>query len=224
MPWLSSSAPGPSPTKTRRAFGLPTPKTRFLRPEHSLQRLQSPRALRTSSRSVGLSGPRAGTAATAGAGARWTAGARAVEPSGRGEPERAGAAAWITASSVTSVTSVETSRYSTTTGGTLDPSTVTRTDIAAEIASSVPSAEGCSSSPATSRCQPRYLRTSVRTCASESAAGSTSSATFDAPPLPATHGHAEGWHCGTPIRRSQAFSRPGSSRTGARRRGACGSP
>src|SRR5262249_13933134 len=49
MPWLSSSAPGPSPTKASRAFGFPTPKTMFFRPEQSLHRSQSPRARRTSS-------------------------------------------------------------------------------------------------------------------------------------------------------------------------------
>src|SRR5229473_1586286 len=54
MPWASSSAPGPSPTKTSSAFGLPTPKTICVRPLHSLHRWQSPISARISS-SVRLS-------------------------------------------------------------------------------------------------------------------------------------------------------------------------
>ena len=53
------------------------------------------------------------------------------------------------------VTSAETSRYSTTTGGLMDPSTVTSTDVAAAIAPSALSLEAWISSPTTSRCQPR---------------------------------------------------------------------
>ena len=48
-PWMSSSAPGASPTNIRSAFGLPTPKTTCLRPSVcSLQRVQSARARRGS--------------------------------------------------------------------------------------------------------------------------------------------------------------------------------
>src|SRR5215813_932099 len=46
-PCASSSAPGPSPTKTSSALGLPSAKTMFLRALWSLQRLQSPRSSRT---------------------------------------------------------------------------------------------------------------------------------------------------------------------------------
>src|SRR5215475_13073011 len=87
MPWLSSSAPGPSPTNTRRAFGFPTPKTRFFRPEHSLQRLQSPSARRTSSRRGGsvetpaTTCSAAGTAAGTGGG-RWDLGAGTAPAAG----------------------------------------------------------------------------------------------------------------------------------------------
>src|SRR5215475_4731252 len=45
-PCASSSAPGPSPTKTKSALGLPSAKTMFLRALWSLQRLQSPRSSR----------------------------------------------------------------------------------------------------------------------------------------------------------------------------------
>ena len=38
-PCASSSAPGASPTNTRCAFGLPTPKTRFVRPRRQLAAL-----------------------------------------------------------------------------------------------------------------------------------------------------------------------------------------
>src|SRR5882762_2945773 len=46
-PWASSSAPGPSPTKTSCAVALPSPKTILLRVVCSLQRVHSPRSART---------------------------------------------------------------------------------------------------------------------------------------------------------------------------------
>ena len=45
-PCASSSAPGPSPTNTSCAFGLPSPNTSLFRPLCSLQRVQSPRSSR----------------------------------------------------------------------------------------------------------------------------------------------------------------------------------
>src|SRR5262249_38607169 len=45
-PCASSSAPGPSPTKTSLACGLPSPKTILLRVVCSLQRVHSPRSSR----------------------------------------------------------------------------------------------------------------------------------------------------------------------------------
>src|SRR5204863_444639 len=42
-PWASSSAPGPSPTKTSSALGFPSPKTILCRVLWSLQRVHSPR-------------------------------------------------------------------------------------------------------------------------------------------------------------------------------------
>src|SRR5215475_1412617 len=50
LPVASSSAPGPSPTNINSALGLPSPKTMFVRVEASLQRRQSPRSRRMSSR------------------------------------------------------------------------------------------------------------------------------------------------------------------------------
>src|SRR5574337_336638 len=52
-PWASSSAPGASPTKTRRALGLPTPKTIWVRWRESLHRVHSPSSSRTSLRVAG---------------------------------------------------------------------------------------------------------------------------------------------------------------------------
>ena len=49
---MSSSAPGPSPTKRMSASGLPSPNTIWVRPAESGQRVQSPSRARTSS-SVG---------------------------------------------------------------------------------------------------------------------------------------------------------------------------
>ena len=46
FPLWSSSKPGPSPTKTSRALGLPSPKTMFFRLADNLQRRQSPRSAR----------------------------------------------------------------------------------------------------------------------------------------------------------------------------------
>src|SRR5258708_7050784 len=46
-PWASSSAPGPSPTKTSCAVALPSPKTILLRVVCNLQRVHSPRSART---------------------------------------------------------------------------------------------------------------------------------------------------------------------------------
>ena len=45
-PWASSSRPGPSPTKTRSALGLPSPKTILFLVVCSLQRVHSPRSSR----------------------------------------------------------------------------------------------------------------------------------------------------------------------------------
>src|SRR6056297_1924811 len=56
-PRRSSSLPGASPTRTRLASGLPTPKTRFRRVFSSPQRQQSPRSLRISSRVSGRQAP-----------------------------------------------------------------------------------------------------------------------------------------------------------------------
>src|SRR5882724_8183083 len=46
-PCASSSAPGPSPTKTSCAAALPSPKTILLRVVCSLQRVHTPRSART---------------------------------------------------------------------------------------------------------------------------------------------------------------------------------
>src|SRR5580658_7633824 len=63
---MSSSWPGPSPTNTSSALGLPTPKTMLVRALCSLQRVQSPMSARMrssesfsmrSSKSDGPAGP-----------------------------------------------------------------------------------------------------------------------------------------------------------------------
>src|ERR1035441_812662 len=59
MPCASSSAPGPSPTKTSGDCGLPTPKTILLRPSDRRQRWQSPMSS-TILRSVSPVGARGG--------------------------------------------------------------------------------------------------------------------------------------------------------------------
>src|ERR1700758_5151929 len=46
---MSSSCPGPSPTKTSSALGLPTPNTSLVRALCKRQRVHSPRSARTSS-------------------------------------------------------------------------------------------------------------------------------------------------------------------------------
>src|SRR6516162_160654 len=155
MPWLSSSAPGPSPTKTRRAFGFPTPKTRFFLPEQSLQRLQSPSVRRTSSRRGGSVEPPATAGSAAGTGAGRGALDAGTEPAAAPTGTSTAAHDGDVAGMGREVTSAEPSRYSTTTGGLMDPSTVTSTDVAAAIAPSALSLEAWISSPTTSRCQPR---------------------------------------------------------------------
>jgi hypothetical protein len=77
-PVRSSSRPGPSPAKSSRAFGLPSPNTMWLRPECSRQRVQSPISCRSSSSFAWTSSAESGLGCQAG-----VAGASAGDSSAR---------------------------------------------------------------------------------------------------------------------------------------------
>ena len=98
--------PGPRPRRPGAAFGLPDAEDEVLAARAQLA------ALAVAQRAADLVEERRPAGPARGHGChgrrrrlRWTAGARAVEPAGRGEPEGAGDTGWITASAhPTSVT------------------------------------------------------------------------------------------------------------------------